>query len=183
LASTIISPQRTYVVDIIGLLSPSHIPFVSNEIRFRAKRTGIEVAAGFLYRADSMEEGFEEQYPKNDWPSERVLRFLASDRSNASVIDTLAITNATLRRVPYVRVNYTDLFVVLELEPAETLRLTAPRNSTGFISVQASPENSTKPLDAASDLFYEKAKPAQSIEVGVEMRESGISLAVRPTAK
>ena len=179
LVLTAVSPQKTAEVELVGNPSRPTNYFVNNRVNFRALRGGRVVARGNLHIADWLDDGFATAYPSHDWPFENVLRFASAERRHYTTKDTIVVLNGSSRQASFITVRYCDLFVVLQLESGATVELTAPRDTTGALAVEAQLDGVARSLQAAQGLFYEREKPSASVKVNVELSDKDIRVSVR----
>ena len=180
-ALTAESPKHNYIVEVSGQFSRPTAFFVNHVITFTARRNGTAIANGRLYEGDNMDGGFGDTYPRHDWPDEHVLRFLAASREYAPVTDRVTLVNRSSTRLAFATVSYTDLVLILDVDPGASVGFsTARRDPTyTYVSIVAQLDGSAGRLFAgrsvASSEGRQPVKP-MNIEITVGQVEIGLSL-------
>lgn len=180
------SPQRTYKVELSGILTePPPYSFMEHEITFAASKLDGQFAKGRLWMGDHMDGAFRDNYPHHDWIAENLLRFQSAGRKYSQTSDRIFVRNTRPGPIPFLVVSYTDRFVLLEVGPGATVHFMAPRGSTGFLGVSAPTGTGTRMIYATEDLFMGAHKRAAPAEVEVEISEDRVTMNVKPqgTAK
>ena len=121
------SPDKTYTVELTGNKSRSFY----HAVRFNVIKNGqATVEDAHAHSGDWMDISFELAYPERAWVDENVLRFWRGpERVERAGFDTLLIANKTNKAIKYLRVSAKDLFLVFDIQPGSTSRLSPSRQS------------------------------------------------------
>jgi hypothetical protein len=181
-ALTAESPKHSYIVEVSGQFSRPTAFFVNHIITFNARRNGIAIANGRLYEGDNMDGGFGDTYPRHDWPDEHVLRFLAARREYASVTDRVTLVNRSSRRLEFATVSYTDLVLILDVEPGASVSFSAARRdpSYTYVSIVAQLDGSVGRLfTGRSVAASERPEPVKPMNIEISVSQGEIELSLR----
>src|SRR5688572_4121716 len=121
------SPDRTYTVELTGNKSRS----LYHAVRFNVIKHGqATIEDAYAHSGDWMDISFELAYPEQAWVGENVLRFWREpERPERAGFDTLLIANKTNKAIKYLRVSAEDLFLVFDIQPGSTSRLSPSHQS------------------------------------------------------
>jgi hypothetical protein len=133
-----------YEVRLIGTLRSPSLPFIENVIKFEAlgpnrRRLG----AGELYRGSFRDSGFRDRYPSEEWEYPNVLRFVASHAPSVTGRDEITVTNDSTQHLANVRLLSTDLYVILDLPPLQSV-LVRPTQHLLYLGVDGEFANGTR---------------------------------------
>lgn len=78
-----------------------------------------------LYRADSRDDSFRDEYPSEEWATPNVMRFIAAGGSMFHR-DTLKISNATSQTIEHLMIQAGDLLIILDLDPNQNVSVDVP---------------------------------------------------------
>ncbi len=128
------SPNKTYTVELTGdkgrggLIIPSVVGYkVFKDSQIMAKNS-------WVHSGDWMDISFELAYPENAWVSENVLRFWRNPHMPAEKdkFDVLLISNDTDKTIKYLEVKARDMFLIFDLQPNSTLKLSSTHQSWSY---------------------------------------------------
>jgi len=128
------SPNKTYTVELTGdkgrggLIIPSVVGYrVFKDSQITAKNSRV-------HSGDWMDISFELAYPEHAWVNENVLRFWRNPHlpKEKDKFDVLTISNDTDKTIKYLEVNARDMFLIFDLTPKSTLRLSSTHQSWSY---------------------------------------------------
>lgn len=127
------SPNETYTVELTGDKSRPSFLAIEHEVDFNVLKNGnrfIENARA--HSGDWMDISFELAYPEHAWINENVLRFWRNpERPDKAAYDTMLIFNETGKTIRYFRINSKDMFLVFDMQPNSTIKL-SPSSQSGL---------------------------------------------------
>lgn len=170
------SPSGTYTALVFGDPSTPTRPFPSHHVwatLTSSTRVWKDVP---VHTSGWMDSGFDARFQNVEWPAENVLRFvgLPESRSESS---SIVVQNLSSRRVDCLRVHVSDLFLVLGLEPASKVAMSATTplgNATAYMEVAEVSANGL--LMRQTDKDFSRSKPRAPVHYTVVIRDSGIEL-------
>jgi hypothetical protein len=125
------SPNKSYTVELTGDKGRGGFWFTS-EVRFNVIRNGRAIVKNaYAHAGDWLDISFALAYPEHAWASENVMRFwrdphLPEEKGKS---DTLLISNDTDKAIKYLTVKLKDMFLVVEMQPHSTLKLSSTHQS------------------------------------------------------
>lgn len=138
------SPNRTYIVSLMGRKDSPHIPVVSHKVRFSALKTSKAFLSDkYLHSGDWFDPSFEILYPQHTWVNDNVLRFYSEENFSNSNLDILKIVNGTGKKIDYLRVTSDCLLLIFEVQPNTITELFVPqpRGNLRWISIEGESSN------------------------------------------
>jgi hypothetical protein len=128
-ASSFVSPNRTYAVDLTGHLAAPEIPIIEHHVRVTAHRGSIPLVRGHeVDFADWFDDGFTGKYGPSQWPQENVQRFVSIWRAG-KLPDTIRVENRSRQAVSFLAVKSLDLFLLFDLAPGSVTSLASTAQS------------------------------------------------------
>lgn len=125
------SPNKTYRVEMTGDKGRGGFLFMG-EVRFNVIRNGqVTVKNAYAHSGDFMDISFELAYPEHAWVSENIMRFWPNPHlpEEKEKSDTLLISNDTGNAIKYLRIKLKDMFLVFDMQPHSTLKLSSTHQS------------------------------------------------------
>lgn len=114
------SPGRAYTVELTGRKSRAFY----HVVRFNLIKDGQTVIRNaHAHSGDWMDISFELAYPEHAWAGENVIRFWRNPDVPEDKSDTLLISNDTDKVIKYLKINAKDMFLVFDMRPKSSLRL------------------------------------------------------------
>jgi hypothetical protein len=131
------SPNKTYTVELTGDKGRGGFIFDST-VRFNVIRNGQPLVKDVhAHSGDFMDISFELAYPENVWVNENVIRFWRTSDVIEHQADTLLILNNTDKVIRYLKINAKDMFLVFDMQPHSSLRLSTSHQSwLGWIACE-----------------------------------------------
>lgn len=124
---SISSPNKTYTVELMGNKSRSVVPLTDQKVQFRLYKRGQPVVkAAPLISFDWFDSGFSKTYPEHKWVSESILQFSSNIVESENSLDSLVISNNTNKTVKYLKIRVLDMFLIFDIEPNSSIKLTVP---------------------------------------------------------
>ncbi len=128
------SPNKTYTVELTGDKSRGGF-IIPSVVGYRVfKDNEIVAKNSSVHSGDWMDISFELAYPEHAWVSENVLRFWRNPHLPREIdkFDILLISNDTDKTIKYLEVKARDMFLVFDLQPNSTLRLSSTHQSWNY---------------------------------------------------
>jgi hypothetical protein len=125
------SPNKTYTVELTGDKSRGGF-IIPSVVGYRVFKEGQIIAKNsWVHSGDWMDISFELAYPEHAWVSENVLRFWRNPHKpeEKDKFDILLISNNTDKTIKYLEVKARDMFLVFDLQPNSTLRISSTHQS------------------------------------------------------
>ncbi|HEY9286213.1 MAG TPA: hypothetical protein VIP46_22365 [Pyrinomonadaceae bacterium] len=125
------SPNKTYTVELTGDKGRGGFLFMS-VVRFNVIRNGQAIVKNaYAHSGDWMDISFELAYPEHAWISENVMRFWRNPHlpEEKEKSDILLISNDTGKAIKYLRIKLEDMFLVFDMQPHSTLKLSSTHQS------------------------------------------------------
>ena len=123
------SPNKTFTVELTGAKGRGGIIFYST-VRFNVIRNGQTlVKDAHAHSGDFMDISFELAYPEHAWLDENVIRFWRNQDTPQQKSDAILISNDTDKVIRYLKINANDMFLVFDMQPHSSLRLSASHQS------------------------------------------------------
>lgn len=127
--STIESPDETYVVLLRGKESGPRLPMIQHSVYSDVYRHGELVVRGRkLHSGTWFDPAFKHLYPGYTWINSSTLMFHRR-KGHEGALDTLNVTNNTLKSIKFLRVQAVDMFLLFDLKPQARVNLSASPQS------------------------------------------------------